>query len=128
MTVGPRYIPGENLSRNYAGFSSGTGWAYDTDEVIDASRVTPHILHPDRKRENIVTIKIDLDAGLELERIRSPYHEIEIDKQNNQYYINLKQDPTLANRDFELIWQAHPSDVPKAALFTEEINLSLIHN
>ena len=122
MTVGPRYIPGENLSRNYAGFSSGTGWAYDTDEVIDASRVTPHILHPDRKRKNIVTVKIDLNAGLELERIHSPYHEIEIDKQNNQYYINLRQDSTLANRDFELIWQPNSSDVPKAALFTEEIN------
>ena len=122
MTVGPRYIPGKNLDRSYSGFSSGTGWAYDTDEVIDASRITPHVIHPDRKRKNIVTIKIDLDAGLELERIHSPYHEIEIDKQNNQYYINLRQDSTLANRDFELIWQPNPSDVPKAALFTEEIN------
>ena len=122
MTVGPRYIPGESLDRIYSGFSSGTGWAHDTDEVIDASRITPHVIHPNRKRENIATIKIDLDAGLELERIHSPYHEIEIDKQNNQYYIELKQDSALANRDFELIWQPHPSDAPKAALFTEEIN------
>jgi len=122
MTVGPRYIPGKNIDRIYSGFSSGTGWAHDTDEVIDASRITPHVIHPNRKRENIATIKIDLDAGLELERIYSPYHEIEIDKQNNEYYIELKQDSTLANRDFELIWQPHPSDAPKAALFTEEIN------
>ena len=122
MTVGPRYIPGEDIDRSYSGFSSGTGWAHDTDEVIDASRITPHVIHPNRKRENIATIKIDLDAGLELERIHSPYHEIEIDKQNNQYYVELKQDSTLANRDFELIWQPHPSDAPKAALFTEEIN------
>ena len=122
MTVGPRYIPGESLDRIYSGFSSGTGWAHDTDEVVDASRITPHVIHPNRKRENIATIKIDLDVGLELERIHSPYHEIEIDKQNNQYYIELKRGSALANRDFELIWQPHPSDAPKAALFTEEIN------
>ncbi len=122
MTVGPRYIPGSNLDRTYSGFSLGTGWAHDTDEVIDASRISAHVIHPDSQRKNIATIKIDLNAGLELERVHSPYHDIEINKQNNQYYINLKQDSTLANRDFELVWQPYPSDAPKAALFTEEIN------
>src|SRR5438132_9931588 len=35
MVVGPRYIPGVPVS----GPSSGTGWAPDTDQVPDASRI-----------------------------------------------------------------------------------------
>jgi Ca-activated chloride channel homolog len=100
---------------------------FNTDEVPDAARITPPVMQPGNKRKNKVTLKIDLDAGLALEKIESPYHEIEIDKQANHYQIHLKQESTLANRDFankdfELIWQPHPSVAPKAALFTEERN------
>jgi len=118
MVVGPRYIPGKQRIEGF----SGTGWALNTDEVADAARITPPVMQPGNKRKNKVTIKIDLDAGLVLEKIVSPYHEIEIDKQAGHYQIHLKQESTLANRDFELIWQPHPSVAPKAALFTEERN------
>jgi Ca-activated chloride channel family protein len=123
MVVGPRYIPGKPLiqDENIESFS-GTGWAVNTDEVVDAVRITPPVLAPDSKRKNKVSINIDLDAGLALEKIDSPYHAIEIDKQNGQYQITLKQKTTLANRDFELIWKPEPSVAPKAALFTENKN------
>ena len=39
-TIGPRYIPGTPTGRQ------GPGWAPDTDEVPDASRVTPPVLPP----------------------------------------------------------------------------------
>ena len=122
MVVGPRYIPGKQRIDGFA----GTGWALNTDEVPDAARITPPVMRPGSKRKNKITIKIDLDAGLALEKIDSPYHEIEIDKQAGHYpkhyQIQLKQESTLANRDFELIWQPHPSVAPKAALFTEKKN------
>lgn len=123
MVVGPRYIPGNQLieEKHTEGFS-GNGWAVNTDEVADASRITPPVLTPGSKRINNVSIKINLDAGLALEKIDSPYHEVYIDKQSDQYQISLKQESTLANRDFELTWQPHPSVAPKAALFTEKIN------
>ena len=123
MVVGPRYIPGKQpIEKQYTEGFSVTGWAVNTDEVADASRITPPVLTPGSKRNNNVSIKINLDAGLALEKIDSPYHEIDIDKQSDQYQIRLKQESTLANRDFELSWQPHPSVVPKAALFTEKIN------
>lgn len=118
MVVAPRYIPGKLQVEGFA----GTGWAVNTDEVPDAARITPPVLQPGSARKNKVTIKINLDAGLALGKIDSPYHEIEINKQSDQYQILLKQETTLANRDFELTWQPHPSVAPKAALFTEEIN------
>jgi len=95
---------------------------FNTDEVPDAARITPPVLQAGSERKNKVTIKINLDAGLALEKIDSPYHEIEVNKHSDQYQIILKQESTLANRDFELTWQPHPSVAPKAALFTEKIN------
>jgi Ca-activated chloride channel homolog len=118
MVVGPRYIPGKQRIEGFA----GTGWAENTNEVPDAARITPPVLEPGSKRKNKVSIKIDLDAGLALEKIESPYHEIDISKHSDQYQIVLKQETTLANRDFELIWKPQPSVAPKAALFTEVKN------
>ncbi len=118
MVVGPRYIPGKQRIEGF----SGTGWALNTNEVPDAARITPPVLPPGSQRKNTVSLKINLDAGLTLEKIDSPYHDIEVNKQDGHYEIQLKQETTLANRDFELIWQPHVSDVPKAALFTEEMN------
>ncbi len=118
MVVGPRYIPGKQHIEGFA----GTGWAVNTDEVPDAARITPPVLEPGSERKNKASIKIDLDAGLALEKIDSPYHQIEINKQSDQYQIVLKQETTLANRDFELIWKPEPSVAPKAALFTEKKN------
>jgi len=134
MVVGPRYIPGK---QHIEGFS-GIGWAVNTDEVPDAARITPPVLKPGSDHKNKVSIKINLDAGLALEKIDSPYHAIEINKQSDQYQIVLKQDTymdvggrvesgteteaTLANRDFELTWKPEASVAPKAALFTEKKN------
>jgi Ca-activated chloride channel homolog len=123
MVVGPRYIPGKpNIDKQYIEGFSGTGWAVNTGEVPDAARITPPVLQPGSERKNKVTIKINLDAGLALEKIDSPYHEIEVNKKSDQYKIILKQESTLANRDFELSWQPHPIVAPKAALFTEKLN------
>ena len=118
MSVSPRYIPGKQYIEGF----TGKGWALNTDKVPDAARVTPPVLQADSDRNNEAVIKINLDAGLALEKIYSPYHEIELDKQADHYQIQLKQGTELANRDFELIWQANASDSPKAALFTEELN------
>lgn len=118
MVVGTRYIPGK---LNVDGFT-GSGWALNTNEVPDATRITPPVLEKDTSRKNKVSINIDLDAGLSLEKIYSPFHSIAINKQVSRYKINLKQESTLANRDFELLWLPNEIDAPKAALFTEKVD------
>lgn len=115
MVVGPRYIPGKEEITGFA----GSGWATNTSEVADAARVTPSVMREDNPRRNQVTLNIDLDAGLALEKINSTYHPVNIDKQSLRYLISLEDKTTLANRDFELTWQPTPDVVPRAALFTE---------
>ena len=43
MVVAPRYIPGAVLVSGEA----GAGWGVNTDQVMDAERVTPPVAHPD---------------------------------------------------------------------------------
>lgn len=118
MVTGARYIPGKQQINGFA----GSGWAVNTDRVADAARITPPVMQAGADRKNEVTIEIDLDAGLALDKIDSTYHEIEINRQNDRYLIKLEHESTLANRDFELTWQPHPGLAPKAALFTEKNN------
>ena len=44
MVVGPRYIPGKPTE----GQGAGKGWSPNTDQVGDASRITPPVLDPAR--------------------------------------------------------------------------------
>ena len=121
MVVAPRYIPGKMI---VSGFK-GTGWSVNTDQVPDASRITPPVLDTEQDSEhrsiNPVKIKIDLDAGFLLSRINSPYHQIDIGiPDKTRYSIQLQNKQVPADRDFVLVWQAEPQNSPKAALFTEE--------
>ncbi len=125
MVVAPRYIPGKTIVTSF----EGTGWSLNTDQVADASRITPPVLNPGQDLENEpehrtinpVRLRIDLDAGFLLSNIDSPYHPIDIGiPEKTQYSIQLQNKQPHANRDFVLDWKAEPGNAPKAALFTEE--------
>jgi Ca-activated chloride channel family protein len=117
MVIGPRYIPGAPAPK----ISSGTGWAFDTDEVADASRITPPVLHPDRGPMNPVRLSVVLDAGMPLERLNSPSHAAQIRKLGGGVHrIDFNGVP--ADRDFVLEWSPARGSVPRAAVFTEEID------
>ena len=72
MTVGTRYIPG---TPKVGGFD-GQGWARNTDQVPDASSITPPVTHVGQGQDNPVALTVDLDAGLPLAEVTSPYHPI----------------------------------------------------
>jgi len=119
MVVTPRYIPGNTI---VAGFT-GTGWALNTDQVPDASRITPPVLHPTKGKINPVSLKITLDAGFTLPHIKSPYHNIDVvQNENTLYKISLHEENIPADRDFELTWHPDTNNAPQAALFTENKN------
>jgi len=56
MVVGPRYIPGTQATGH-----AGSGWAMDTDDVPDASRITPTIRHPESRSGHDISVSVDLD-------------------------------------------------------------------
>jgi Ca-activated chloride channel family protein len=113
--VMPRYIPGNPKSEK-----AGPGWAADTDQVADASRITPPVLAEGEPVRNPVTIRVDLDAGFPVGEVRSRYHDIEVEKRDDsRYQVKLAVGPFPADRDFELTWSPLPGAQPRGSLFRE---------
>ncbi len=116
MVVGPRYIPGTPAE------SRGHGWSPNTDQVSDASRITPPVLNPAHHAPtNPVRLKIVLEAGVPLARVDSPYHPIvQRETEGGGRIVELAEGSVPANKDFELKWTPAAGHAPQAALFTEK--------
>jgi Ca-activated chloride channel homolog len=115
MVVGPRYVPGGPLS-----VTSGSGWAPDTDQVPDASRITPPVEYPSRGPINPVTLRVELEAGMPLATVESPTHAIHTRALGEgRYEVELQQVSVPADRDFELVWAPAGGAAPTPALLTE---------
>ena len=122
MVVGPRYIPGQpqdiqESSSSHASFE----WVSNTDQVPDASRITPPVQHPLQGLLNPIALRIDLAPGMLLQTIESPTHPITITKhETNSYQVSLQDESNYADRDFELIWTPLSHETPQASVFIEE--------
>ena len=123
MAITPRYIPGQPVNESFS--VSGDGWAKNTDQVIDASRITPPIEHQKSLADsnyNSVSLTVKLDAGLPIKKIFSRYHSVQQkDTADGNTIITLTNERTVADRDFELVWTPDTGHAPKAALFNEQI-------
>ncbi len=116
LVVGPRYIPGSPVAG-----ATGTGWAPDTEAVPDASRITPPVRDPARGPVNPVSIRVELDPGLPLARIESPYHAIDVAPLvRGRYAVALADERVPADRDFELAWEPAAGAAPAAAMVAED--------
>lgn len=128
MVVGPRYIPGQPLTDPGAREESAgkpvqltsTGWAVDTDQVPDASQITPPV-DLDGNTTIPVELTIDLAAGIPLSRLESLYHGIESKEIGEGHYSIRLTSEVKADRDFVLEWQAENAGDTKAALFAETL-------
>ncbi len=131
MVVAPRYIPGTVRVTGFA----GSGWAFNTDQVPDAERVTPPVLPPPGRRSeslseakdelisagrNAVVLRVALNPGFPLASVESAYHPIDVEQDGQQRTIRLSEGAAPANRDFELSWRPVSEYMPQAALFTEK--------
>ncbi len=74
MVVGPRYVPGKAIGAP----PKGVGTAHDTDQVPDASRVTPPVRKPGARTGHDVTMVVTVDPGVPIQKIWSPTHGAEI--------------------------------------------------
>jgi Ca-activated chloride channel family protein len=143
MVVGPRYIPGRLLedqedhvdqedqeergetppSMKSVGQPvriNSTGWAADTDQVPDASEITPPV-DLDGKNTIPVDLTIDLAAGIPLSRLESLYHGIEATEVGEGHYSIRLTDEIKADRDFVLEWKPGNIRDTEAALFAETV-------
>ena len=97
MVVGPRYIPGQPVARP----NLGRGWANDTAEVPDASRITPAVLPAGMRHGNDVFIHVTIDAAMPIQRVTAVTHELDITQPTETTAeVRLKNSSTIANKDF----------------------------
>jgi Ca-activated chloride channel family protein len=107
MVVAPRYIPGQEVSRG----NLGRGWANDTDQVEDASRITPHHIPPGMRAGNDIEISIKLDAGMPVNNITGVTHELQVENQSESgAQISLKNGAVIPNKDFILEFRVGGSE------------------
>lgn len=120
LVVGPRYIPGVPLDSSEWAPYPDAGWAVDTDQVPDASRITPPVLDPADGRRNPVTIQVSLDAGFALAQVTSRYHPV-VEARDPQGIVrlHLAEGAVPADRDFLLSWRTAVGVQPQASLFRE---------
>jgi len=95
--VGPRYMPGVAVGYE------GTGWAPDTTEVPDASRISPPVPRPPGRAGHAFSLTVRLDTGRDLRDLHSPLHAIDIQPHGaGRATVTLVPEADIPNRDFIL--------------------------
>ncbi|MFC4854726.1 VIT domain-containing protein [Actinophytocola glycyrrhizae] len=98
LVVAPKYIPG----RPVAGDQVGDGTALDTDEVPDASRISPPVLLPGFPNPVDLSVEVHVDAaGLPLAGVRSSLHATATEDAADGLRVRLNPGER-ADRDFLL--------------------------
>jgi Ca-activated chloride channel family protein len=99
---GVRYIPGKPLLRP----NRGSGTCDDTDQVPDASRLSPPRI--DREHPDAATIYVrgtwdadEVQAG----SLNSPSHSVQVDVEGKHLAVELAGEQLVPDRDWVLRWQ-----------------------
>lgn len=111
MVVGPRYSPGNPISR-------GNSRVIDTDRVPDASRINPPILPANVRSGHDISVTADIDAGLPLSEIRSTSHKIQTERRGNGVRVQLTPADAIPNKDLILRYRVAGENT-QASVLTE---------
>jgi Ca-activated chloride channel family protein len=111
MVVGPRYIPGEPTA------PKGDGFAPDTDQVPDASVITPKPAPAGMRAGHDVSLDVTLDAGVPIDALTSQTHEVNVERAGDHVaHIALKDQETIPNKDFVLRYDVAGAKISDAVL------------
>ncbi|MEQ9482078.1 VIT domain-containing protein [Coleofasciculus sp. F4-SAH-05] len=107
MVVGPRYIPGTTIDE------SG-----DTDEVPDASRITPPIVPEGTRSAHDIGVTVEINAGVPIQNVHSPSHQLQIETEGQIVRVQLSGNDTIPNKDLILRYQV-AGDNTQATVLTQ---------
>ncbi len=127
MVVAPRYTPlPEAVAEAPEKQTPGVDPA-----VLRKTETKPRDLfgpvHSDGEKRNPLSLRVQLDAGLALASLRSLYHPVVIESdEDGRQTITLRpdslgKDTVAADRDFVLEWAPVESQAPQAAVFAEQV-------
>jgi Ca-activated chloride channel homolog len=113
MVVGPRFFPGAPT-----GGKSGTGWGVDTDQVPDASRISPAVLGGGMRSGHDISIEVLAVAGLPISTWEVPTHDVQyLPTTDGSLALELSPKDSLPNRDFVLRYHVDGKE-PQATVLT----------
>ena len=116
MVVGPRFIPGNNTDENLN--NKGTGWAPDTDEVPDASRITPPVVGGGMRTGHDISLELTADAGFPIGQWEVPTHKVAGERlDDGTLDLTLAELKSLPNRDFVLRYKVD-TEQPQVAVIS----------
>ncbi len=111
MVVGPRYIPGDATGKQ-AG-----GWAPDTNQVPDASRITPPVTPKGTRAGHDISLELAIDAGVPIQELHSTLHEVDVQREGaNRATVKLRDQATIPNKDFILKYEVAGEKIEDAVL------------
>jgi Ca-activated chloride channel family protein len=115
MVVGPRYMPGAPAGKQ------GAGWARDTTDVPDASRISPPVAPPGTRSGHDIDLVVHIDAGTEVFDIESELHDVVVRAAGSgRATIALEDRATIPNRDFVLRYRTATDEIEDAFLVHED--------
>src|SRR5690606_36562969 len=92
----------------------------DTDQVPDASLITPPVVAA--SSDHAVTMRAEIDAGVPLKVIASRYHPVRVNtvsEAEGRYTVALAGTKVPMDHDLELVWRPVENAVARATLFRE---------
>jgi Ca-activated chloride channel homolog len=107
MVVGTRYIPGQQIDDSR-----------DTDQVPDASRITPDVIPPDMRSGHDINVTVEIDAGLPIKSVNSPSHKLEVEREGQTVRVKLSESDTIPNKDLILRYQI-AAEKPQSTVLTQ---------
>jgi len=118
LCPGIRYIPGTPLLRG----NQGRGIIDDTDEVPDASRITPVRIDAEHPDAAYLEVRGSLDGKfVEEHEVTSPSHSIAVERTGNELRLSLSGKGEVPDRDFVLRWsEKKPAEVASRAWIREK--------
>jgi Ca-activated chloride channel family protein len=112
---GVRYIPGRPLLRS----NRGPGSCDDTDQVPDASRLSPPRISRDHLDAATLYVHGTFDAGeLMVGRLSSPTHGVRVDQVGELLEVELAGEQHVPDRDLILRWQEATLTEPRPKAWT----------
>jgi Ca-activated chloride channel family protein len=111
MVVGPRYMPGAPTGRQ------GSGWAPDTTQVPDASRISPPVAPPGTRAGHDISVTVHIDAGMPLFELHSVLHEVDVAQTGaGRATVALRNQADIPNKDFILRYRTATDAIGDAFL------------
>lgn len=101
LCPGVRYIPGRELLRS----QRGTGMENDTEQVPDASRISPPRIDADHPDAAFVDLDGWVDATFIEGGVASPTHPLHLAREGQMVQVTLAQGGEVPDRDLALRWQ-----------------------